>query len=158
MLFKKISIYFFLVCTTLSSCTQLEVFEKNIPIPAYEWHSNQPITGSFAITDTTSYYNIYIVLRHTDAYKYNNVWLNIAFQAPGDSIFNEKKELPLGTDATGWFGAGMNDIWEVRQLLNDVPKRFKKIGAYHFTIGQIMREDPLLHIMTVGLRVQKVDP
>ena len=69
----------------------------------------------------------------------------------------KKKELELGTDATGWYGSGMNDIWEVRKLLNYEPRRFKKKGTYHFSISQIMRDNPLAHIMTIGLRVQKTD-
>lgn len=141
----------------LAGCTELQVFEKNTSIPGYQWQANYPVTGSFDITDTTSTYNIYIIIRHTDAYKYNNIWLDIAFQAPGDNIFNEKKELELGTDATGWYGSGMNDIWEVRKLLNYEPRRFKKKGTYHFSISQIMRDNPLAHIMTIGLRVQKTD-
>ncbi len=157
MLFKKITTPFLFVCATLFGCTQLQVFEKNIPIPNYQWNTNYPVAGSFNITDTTSYYNIYIVIRHTDAYAYNNIWLNVAFQSPGDSLFNEKKELQLGTDATGWLGSGYNDIWEVRTLLNNLPKRFKKTGIYNFSITQIMRLNPLPHIMTAGLRVQKAN-
>ncbi|MBK7884722.1 MAG: gliding motility lipoprotein GldH [Chitinophagaceae bacterium] len=123
----------------LAGCTQLQVFEKNTPIPNYEWKTGFSAAGSFDIKDTTSSYNIYIVIRHTDAYKYNNIWLNIGFNAPGDVVFNEKREIELGTDAGGWMGTGMNDIWEVRKLLNAFPRRFKKPGTYNFNIQHIMR-------------------
>jgi hypothetical protein len=49
----------------------------------------------------------------------------------------------------------MNDIWEVRKLLNGKPRRFKKTGEYKFRIFQIMREDPLKNVMSAGLRVEK---
>src|SRR6218665_3352043 len=102
----------------LFSCTQMEVYEKNSPIPNYEWRSDFAATGSFDITDTLSAYNIYIVLRHTDAYNYNNIWLNVGLQAPGDdSLRYQKVDLPLGSDASGWEGTGMNDIWELRKPL-----------------------------------------
>ena len=135
------------------SCTQLEIFEKNTTIPRYEWKSNFIIKGSFSITDTSAAYNTYIVLRHTDAYKYNNIWLNVGIQQPGDSMHFQKIDLPLGTDATGWMGTGMNDIWEVRQLL--FSKRFIKKGTYNFSIAQIMRDDPLPSIMNAGMRLEK---
>ncbi len=142
----------------LLSCKQTDVFEKNTTIPKYEWRSDFEAAGNFDIADTVSAYSIYLVLRHTDAYKYNNIWLHIGLQPPGDSLFKQRVELKLGDDANGWEGSGMNDIWEVRKLLNGQPRRFKKTGTYRFTISQIMRDDPLANIMSVGLRLEKRDP
>lgn len=137
------------------SCTQIDIFEKNTVIPKYEWQSGLTAKGDFIISDTTSAYNIYLVLRHTDAYQYNNIWLNIGLQPPGDSMRIQKVNLVLGNDANGWEGTGMNDIWELRKLLNGAPRRFKQTGKYSFSISQIMRDNPLLHIMSVGLRIEK---
>ena len=145
-------------CLLLNACTQIEVFEKNTSIPKYEWQSSFSAKGNFLITDTVAAYSIYLVLRHTDAYQYNNIWLNIGLQPPGDSLHTQKINLKLGDDANGWEGAGMNDIWEVRKLLNGAPRRFKQPGNYHFNISQIMRDNPLLHIMSVGLRIEKQTP
>jgi len=138
-----------------SSCKQLDVYEKDTAIPKNEWQAAFEAKGSFDIADTLSPYNIYVTLRHTDAYKYNNIWLNIGMQSPGDSIVYQKINLHLGSDATGWEGKGMNDIWDVKKLVNPAPWRFKKRGIYNFNIMQIMRDDPLLHVMSVGLRIEK---
>ena len=35
---------------------------------------------------------------------------------------------------------------------------FRKKGTYTFTISQIMREDPLEHVLNVGLRIEKKQP
>jgi len=142
-----------LIC--IFSCTQIEVFEKNTPIPKYEWSHNFTVTGSFKVPDTVNTYNIYLVLRHTDAYKYNNLWLDIGLQPPGDSLRIQKVELPLGSDAGGWEGTGMNDIWEVRKLLNGEARRFKTAGLYKFSIAQAMRDNPLLHVISAGVRIEK---
>ena len=142
-------------CQFVSSCTQIDIFEKNTTIPKYEWQQSFTAKGDFVITDTTSAYSIYLVLRHTDAYKYNNIWLNIRLQPPGDSTHLQKVNLALGDDANGWDGTGMNDIWEVRKLLNGAPRRFKQPGKYSFSISQIMRDNPLPYIMSVGLRIEK---
>jgi gliding motility-associated lipoprotein GldH len=138
-----------------SACRQVEVFEKNTPIPAYEWRSGFEATGTFLIQDTAAYYNIYIVLRHTDAYRYNNIWLNVGLQSPGDTMYRQKVDLSLGSDASGWEGTGMNDIWEVRKPLTNKPSRFIRVGEYKFSIGQLMRDDPLKYVMSAGLRVEK---
>ena len=141
-----------------SSCKQIDIFEKNTVIPNYEWKSNFIVSGSFKITDTISAYSIYLVLRHTDAYKYNNIWLNIGLQPQGDSLIKQKVDLKLGDDANGWEGNGMNDIWELRKLLNGAPRRFKKAGEYKFTIAQVMRDEPLLHVISAGLGIEKKNP
>lgn len=157
-LFKisRVSIVFSLLLASgfLLSCRQIEVYEKNTPIPNYEWRQGFAAAGSFEITDTLDAYNIYIVLRHTDAYNYNNIWLNVGLQAPGDSLRYQKVDLGLGSDASGWEGTGMNDIWEVRKPLA-LHKRFVKKGQYSFSILQIMRDDPLKAVMSAGLRVEK---
>lgn len=147
-----LSVTYFL---SFNSCTQIEVFEKDTSIPAYEWRTNFSAKGDFVITDSISPYNIYLVLRHTDAYKYNNIWLNIGLQPPGDTMHIQRVNVILGDDANGWEGTGMNDIWEVRKLLNGDARRFKQPGKYRFSISQIMRDDPLLYVMSAGLRIEK---
>lgn len=139
----------------IPSCTQIDIFEKNTVIPKYEWQQGFAAKGDFIISDTNSAYSIYLVLRHTDAYQYNNIWLNIGLQPPGDSMRIQKVNIVLGDDANGWEGTGTNDIWEVRKLLNGAPRRFKQPGKYSFTISQIMRDNPLRHIMSAGLHIQK---
>lgn len=153
--FRKAALIF-ITSVLIYSCTQIDVFEKNIQIPSYSWYSSYPATGSFAIQDTVSAYNLYLVLRHTDAYLYNNIWLSVGLQSPGDTMFKQKIDLSLGTDATGWEGSGMNDIWEVRKLLNDQPKRFRKKGVYQFSINQAMRDHPLRSVMSAGFRIEKI--
>ena len=139
-------------CLFIGSCTQIEIFEKDTSIPDYKWQPGFAASGDFVIADTISPYNIYLVLRHTDAYQYNNIWLNIGLKPPGDSMHIQKVNLILGDDANGWYGTGMNDIWEVRNLLKS---QLLKSGKYSFNISQIMRDNPLLHIMSVGLRIEK---
>jgi gliding motility-associated lipoprotein GldH len=142
-------------CFVYASCTQLDNYEKNTSIPKYEWHNSFTVKDSFSITDISVKYNVYAVLRHTDAYKYNNIWLNIGIQAPGDSMRYQKVDMLLGSDANGWTGTGMNDIWEVRQLLTGASFNFNVKGTYKFSITQIMRDEPLPAVMSAGLRVEK---
>ncbi len=140
----------------LSACTQLDIFEKNNPIPNHQWSYGLKPEFDFLIQDTTASYNLYVVLRHTDAYRYNNLWVNVGTQSPKDTVRYQKFELQLGNDARGWEGTGMDDIWEVRKMITNGPVRFNKTGHYHFSVAQIMRENPLPNILSVGIRVEKV--
>ncbi|MBL0145216.1 MAG: gliding motility lipoprotein GldH [Chitinophagaceae bacterium] len=125
-------------------------------MPNYNWQSNFTASGAVSILDTASAYNLYVVLRHTDAYKYNNIWVQINVSSQGDTLVNQKLDLSLASDATGWEGVGMNDIWEVRKLITVVPFKFKKKGEYKYNIAQIMRDNPLPNVMSAGIRVEKV--
>ncbi len=156
MSYKIMKIYLFcFLILFVASCGRVDVFEKNATIPTYAWSRNYHATGAFEITDTIALYNIYVVLRHLDKYPYNNIWLNIGLQSPGDSMYNQKVNLTLGNDLNGWEGTGMNDIWEVRKLISGQPRRFKKNGQYAFDISHIMRDEPLKGIMSAGIRVEK---
>ena len=147
-----------LILLTLAlSCTMTTgVFEKNVAIPQQQWESSFKPELNFAISDTASLYNIYIVLRHTEAYNFNNIWIKAAVQQPGDpAVKSQQYDLTLATNEKGWLGSAMDDIYENRVLIQPETK-FRKAGDYHFTLEQVMREDPLKHILNVGIRVEKV--
>ncbi len=140
-----------------ASCIKIDQFEKTMKIPSREWFYNNTPAFTFHITDTNTLYNLYIVLRHTDAYNYNNIWLRLGTQFPGDSMKFQNINLTLASDSKGWEGNGMDDIFEVRKNISRGPVSFKKPGDYTFSVSQIMRENPLENILNVGVRVEKVN-
>lgn len=151
---KLVAKIFFLIL--LASCKNIDVFEKTVSIPDQNWTYNFQPSFTFNIIDTISQYNIFIIIRHSDAYKYNNIWVKTNMKFPGDSIKSQNIDLTLATDASGWKGSGMDDIFEYRKNITPGPIRLKKPGEYTFSLSQIMRENPLGHILNVGLRVEKV--
>lgn len=154
---RSTTVNLFLVCLLFGiSCTRIDVFEKNVFIKNHAWESSIRPSINFHIEDTASFYHIYLVLRHSDAYNYNNIWLNIYTQSPGDSAKKQQLDIQLANNKKGWLGTGMDDIFEHRVRITSQPMQFKKRGDYTFTLQQIMREDPLQHILNVGLRVERV--
>jgi len=154
--FSQLAISFCIICIAVSSCKQLDVYEKNVSIPDYQWKYDFKPGFDFEITDTASLYTIMVVLRHTDAYRYNNIWLDITALQDKDTLFKMPHiDLLLGNDSKGWQGTGMDDIWELRKPLSKTPVHFSKKGWYHFSVAQVMRDNPLQHVMSVGIRVEK---
>lgn len=142
----------------LLACQNIDLYEKSVTIPGHSWENSFRPSFSFQIKDTSVPYKLYIVLRHTDKYNYNNLFVNISTQQPGqDSTRSGRYDLTLATNEKGWLGSGMDDIYEHRILLTPAGQEFyfKKTGNYIFTIEQIMRENPLKHVMNVGLRLEK---
>ena len=152
----KRSFLYLAVMMSLTACNWTTgVFEKNQTFDNHDWPSSLKPDIAFEITDTVSLYNIYIVLRHTDAYHYNNIYVRATVKEPGDPHGKSGDyDLQLATNNNGWIGTAMDDIYDARLLIQ--PKtRFRKSGVYHVTLEQLMREDPLKYILSAGLRVER---
>lgn len=149
-------IVFFILIFVFTSCQEIKLYEHHTNISSKGWFASDSAKGNFYIEDTLASYRLFVVIRHKDAYQFGNIWLNVGLQSPNDTMFAQKINFVIGTDATGWEGVGMGDIWELRKPLNDFPQQFRKSGNYHYSINQIMRENPLQGIMSVGLRVEKL--
>lgn len=153
--FKKSLTWLILACT-LGACQTIDVFEKNVSIPNQAWSSSFKPEIDLEVSDTTALYNIYFVVRHTDAYRYKNMWVNVYTFMPNDTLPKQRLDILLATDDKGWLGSGMDDIFEHRVRITGAPVQLQKAGMYKFRLEQIMREDPLANVMNVGIRVEKV--
>lgn len=140
----------------LTGCMQVQLYEKNSNLSAAGWTTTKPATGIMNIADTNAIYKLYVVLRHTDAYKYENVWLNIGLQSPTDSVMQfTRYNVSLTNNNKGWEGVGMNDIWEIRKLVATSPTLLKQKGDWKFSIAHLMRDEPLKGMLSAGLRIEK---
>ncbi len=151
--------YFLVSCAMLLvSCTNIDLYEKTATIPKHSWKSQFKPSFTFTIKDTSASYQVFLTFRHDDRYNYNNIYIKLHTRQPGrDSMQAATYDLMLGNNEKGWIGSGMDDIYEHRIALTS-PRQafyFRKPGDYTFMIEQIMREDPLEHVMNVGLRLEK---
>lgn len=152
--FKK-TYFISLILYLLYSCQTVDLYEKNIPVPDHRWASSFKPEFSFIIKDSTVLYQPYFVIRHTEKYNYNNIWINFYYQLPGDTLRKEMREMQLATNEKGWLAAGLDDIYEHRLPLTDKPFKLKA-GVYKFQLENIMREDPLKEVLSVGIRLEKI--
>ncbi len=154
MKYIKGSCLFIMSCSLcLVSCSTVDLYEKSVALPGHKWSSSYRPAFSFTIKDSTAPYQLFLVLRHTEKYNFNNIYINLHAVLPGLDTLSIRKDLILATNEKGWLGIGMDDIYEHRIKLGD--PEYLKAGTYTFTIEQIMREDPLEHVMNAGIRVEK---
>lgn len=138
----------------LSSCTTVDLYEKNVTIPGYAWQNSFKPSFDFTIKDTSSLYQLFLILRHNEKYNYNNIYINLYIQPPGqDTAIKVQRDLQLATNEKGWDAAAMDDVYEHRIPLGE-PQTLKA-GNYKFTLEQIMRENPLQNVLNAGIRVEK---
>ena len=142
----------------LSQCKPIDLYEQTVDIPKHRWSSEFSPSCTFAIRDTNALYEAFLILRHTDAYPFNNIWLDIQIEAP-DTMYTIRTEQRLGNNEQGWLGTGLNDVYEHRIPLNRELEKanvsFRRSGEYTFRLKQIMREDPLPHVLQAGIRIER---
>lgn len=137
----------------IASCTSpVGLYEKTASFASHEWRSDDAPSFTFDITDTLQPYQLFFVMRHTDAYRYKNIWVEIQVKAP-DSAYTVSRQFTLA-DGEKWLGSGMDDVYEHRIAFSKAPALFKK-GSYTFVVKQIMREDPLHSVLNAGIRIEK---
>ena len=135
-----------------SACTTNNVYEKMAFFPKHEWAKAQKDSFTFRVPDS-SLYRVYFVFRHTDAYRWNNIWLNMQIKKDADTAIRLKSEFTLADNYKG-LGTAVDDVIEHRLLFDTLHTR--QPATYTFTIQQVMREDPLQHVLNAGIRVEKV--
>src|SRR5688572_18642457 len=141
-------------CFLLTSCTTSDLYEKNISLSNHEWKADYKPEFDFIIKDTTALYQVFFVLRHTEKYNYNNIWINLYSQPPGDTLHKAPYELQLATNEKGWLASGLDDIYEHRiKLTQPISLR---AGTYKLMLENIMRENPLQHVLNIGIRIEKI--
>ena len=158
LLLKKPFCTFLLGLLLLAGCAKIDLYEKIVPIPGQAWQSSFQPSFQFQIEDTSTAYQLFLILRHNNLYGYNNIWLNVHRQSPDGKVSTVPYELQLATNEKGWLAEGMDDLYVHRIPLTPPANDtfyFNRAGKYTFTIEHTMREDPLQHMMNVGLRIEK---
>ncbi len=148
--------FWFLLCMAfvVAACDRQQLYEKNVPIKKYLWHSEQAAEFEVTIQDTSFLYDIFLNIRHADFYPYRNIWLQMGLTFPDGLHHTRPLEVPLADESGRWLGNGLGDIWDYRVRIQE-NAYFPQKGLHRFTIQHNMRHDPLPAIMAVGLRIER---
>lgn len=148
------------VWLSFAACRSSPQYQDHVTIPKNAWTYSFKPEFHFTITDTAAPYQLFFLIRHTDAYPFSNIWIQLETQAPGSKTFQKMRvEVPLAASTGQWLGRGMGEIWEQRVPINNVstPAVFQKKGDYTIRLSHDMRKNPLPDVMQVGLRIEKLD-
>jgi gliding motility-associated lipoprotein GldH len=119
-----------------------------------EWAAKDKAEFDLTIEDTQSLNNIYLMIRHTDAYPYNNLFLFVTTKYPDGKILTDTMEVVLANKKGEWLGSGSGDIFDFKVPVKK-NIRFPLAGKYQFSFEQAMRVDPLPMVMDFGFEIEK---
>ncbi len=138
----------------LSACGNQTVFQTSEAIPEAAWKANHLIRFEVEINDTVPLHELYLLLRNTTDYPYNNLFLFVDIEFPDKRMLRDTLECILADRGGEWTGKGFGKIRSNRFLFRD-DVWFPQKGTYHFRIQHGMREEVLHGIADVGLQIDR---
>jgi len=145
---------FALVIFTLYSCDSNRIYESNVKIPADGWRRHDIVRFEVEITDTINQCNIYINVRNNNKYRYMDLWLFVNTISPAGKRVRDTAHIKLADHRGKWLGNGLGSKFDSRIFLRR-NVRFPVPGVYIFEYEQGMRDEPLIGIEDVGIRIEK---
>lgn len=153
---KLITLFFFIAIATLQGCIDNAITDNFVSVPNQHWTYAQPIKSAVEITQPNKKYNILINLRHSDAYKYANIWFKVTIIQPNKSKKTERIEFTIANPDGAWLGTTSGSLFTY-QLPYKQNYSFPHKGKYTILVEQNMRDNPLDGINDIGLRVEEVE-
>ena len=155
---KSRTIFSCLLLILASSCDPNRVYEENIDFEDALWTVDNVPEFTFEIKDTDVSYNIKINIRNSLSFPFHNIYLKYNLSDSIDrALISELKEYYLFDAKTGTpQGNGLGDIFDNQFNLTE-NYSFSSPGKYTVDLQQSMRLDTLPMILSVGVRVEKIE-
>lgn len=114
------------------------------------WTYDDMASFDFTITDTTSSYDMYLDVKHTHGYPFQNMYLKIISTFPDGAEVSEQHSLELQEKNGEWMGECGSKSCELRFVLRE-GMRFDTPGDYNISFEQFTRRDSLEGVVSLGL-------
>jgi len=147
-------IWIFLTLLLAVSCGYDAFYEQNKPITNRSWTYDDKAEFPIHITEKQAKYDVFINLRHGPDYDFSNIFVLLHQKGPQLTDTAYRKEIPLAQLDGRWLGKSAGTLYEVQYLAhpNFV---FPDTGVYTFVLEQNMRQNPLIDISDVGIKLVK---
>ncbi len=139
------------------SCKNDIFYEKMDTIKNETWNVNQKLVYEFEILDSLQYYNIYLNVRNSTDYPYQNFYIFLTNQFPSGLQIVDTLGSVLCDPFGKWYGKGSGRIKDNKFLLRK-QVRFQQKGKYIFTVQHGMRDENLHGITNFGITFEEFKP
>tara|TARA_B000000475_G_scaffold107764_1_gene87444 strand:- start:16 stop:474 length:459 start_codon:yes stop_codon:yes gene_type:complete len=119
------------------------------------WNTDSIVSFELDNIDTTSSHDLYLMVRHTTNFKFQNLFLFTNFENQQDTL-----ELFLSEKSGRWLGKGFGEIKELKIRIKE-NVNFKENQDQMFSVEQAMRYEDLekiinlTEIVSVGIGLYK---
>ena len=145
-----------LIIMGMYACDPDRIYESNIKIPDKGWHRTDYARFEVEITDTVSPCHVYVNIRNNTNYKYMELWLFIDVYSPAGTVERDTAKIMLADHRGKWTGHGLGKKFDTRMVFRQ-NVRFPVSGTYVFEYEQATRDELLVGIDDIGLRIEKTE-
>ncbi|MBO4645583.1 MAG: gliding motility lipoprotein GldH [Bacteroidales bacterium] len=168
------------------ACNKGVLMEKIVVFDNEVWKQNEYVECEVDIEDTAQYYTLYLNIRNSVDYEYQNLYLFVDLVTPDSMEYRDTTEIYLADVYGNWYGRGgrlkdrqyyflcmhtplkygmmnvpypttINDKTVSVNEYYPVRVQFPQKGKYVFRFHQAMRTDALKGIANFGLTVKEYD-
>ena len=134
---KLFAFSFFLIL--IFSCDSKTLISMNKELSGV-WKKQEIITFNLPELDSLKGYDLFINLRNTNNYKFNNLHLIVAMNFPYGKIVTDTLEYKMAKPDGTWLGNGIGDVKE-NKLWYKENVTFIEKGTYKVSISHAMRNN-----------------
>lgn len=146
-------------------CDNNQVFDSYHSVDN-RWHQDSLKIFQFDAPDTINEYNLYVNVRNTNDYPFNNLYLIVEMQYPNGKVTNDTLQYKMAAPDGTLLGKGFTDVKENKLWYkgHSKPFKFTEEGSYKLSIQQAMRKNSAVNgaqflegITDVGFRIEKIN-
>lgn len=153
--------FYLMFSLLIVSCDSNSVYDNYKSIPN-SWHKDSIVSFKVTPPDSTNAYNLFVNLRNTTTYKYNNLFLIVEMVFPHGKTIKDTLEYKMAEPNGKLLGEGYMDIKE-NKLWFKQDIVFKEKGEYTINIQHAMRENGKVNgvielegITDIGFRIENL--
>lgn len=123
----------------LASCNQNTVFSETQAMDGY-WVADEVVSFNLPRLDSLQQYNLFLNIRNTNNYKFNNLFLIVSMNFPHGKTITDTLEYRMAHPDGTWLGEGIGNIKE-NKLWYKENVTFTEDGTYTVAIAHAMRNN-----------------
>lgn len=125
------------------------------------WGQNEAVAFTIPQLDSLQSYDIFLHLRNTNEYPFNNIYLIVDMEFPHGKTVTDTLEYRMAAPDGTWLGQGIGDVKESKLWYKEGVRFFEE-GAYTLRVSQAVRNNgevagvsELKGISDVGYSIEK---
>ncbi len=129
----------FLLWVIVASCDSNTVFSETRAMDG-QWGSEEVVEFKLPQMDSLKKYNLFLNIRNTNEYKYNNLFLIVSMNFPHGKTVTDTLEYRMAQPDGAWMGQGIGNVKE-NKLWYKENVQFFESGNYTIDIAHAMRNN-----------------
>ncbi|MCW9038512.1 gliding motility lipoprotein GldH [Altibacter sp.] len=129
-----------LLCiVSFASCSSDTVVSETKNLPGH-WKASDAVSFNIPQLDSLKRYNVFLQLRNTNDYPFNNIFLIVSMEFPQGKTLVDTLEYRMANPDGSWLGEGIGSVKD-NKLWYKENVSFKEVGNYNITITHAVRNN-----------------